>query len=67
MATFTVTINDADVTTVATAICANNNYQATLPDGTPNPVDPVSYARLVIINFMREQLLLWAQTGQLDA
>lgn len=58
MATTAVTLN-IDNTILATAVAALNwraNYQATLPDGTTNPITPNQNAKLVLKAYVMQAI-----------
>ena len=59
MATMTVTIPDAQVPRVTTAVCASGGYQATLPDGSPNPVTQVEFVRQQITGFLKHTVVVY--------
>lgn len=53
MATLSITIPDNVYTRVVTALAAQGNYQATLADGSQNPVTQAAFARQMVLNYIQ--------------
>lgn len=54
MATITITIPNAQLARTVDGLCGYGNYQATLEDGTPNPVTRAEFARLTLIGLAKD-------------
>lgn len=54
MATISITIPPAQTARVVDALCAYHGYQATLDDGTPNPVTKAAFAKSVVIQLIKD-------------
>lgn len=54
MANLSISIPDAMLPRVTEAFKAAYNYQATLPDGTPNPETDTQFVRRQILNYVKE-------------
>jgi len=57
MPIITLTLSNAAAAEVVDAFCEVGGYQATLPDGSPNPVTRAEFARQVLIQRIRRMVL----------
>lgn len=60
MATLTFTVPDAALPELIDALCAlPPPYQATLPDGSPNPMTRAVFARNRVIQYLKQMTMLY--------
>lgn len=67
MAQITITIPDAVVQRVLTAMCNTYGYQATLPDGTPNPQTQAQFARAQLAAYVKAVVTAYEATQAAEA
>lgn len=54
MAVISITVPDAMLPRVVTALTAAGGYSATLPDGTPNPQTPAQFAKAMVAAYVKQ-------------
>ena len=55
--TFSINIPTALIPRISAAFCAAYGYQATLPDGSANPVTPIQFTRRTIKAIIRQTVI----------
>ena len=59
MAQVTLTIPDEIAPRVLDAVCSRHGYQATLPNGDPNPQTQINFAKQVIYDFLKRTVRVY--------
>lgn len=61
MAVISLTIPDNQIQRIMTAVCGNNGYSATLPNGDPNPQTQAQFTKATTAEWLKAQVRTWEE------